>query len=56
MEEFEIVSENYTLYLGDCLEEMKKIEDNSIDFICCDPPYGTTTIKWDEILNFDKMW
>ena len=28
------------LYLGDCLEEMKKISDNSIDCIICDLPYG----------------
>ena len=27
------------LYKGDCLEEMKKIADKSIDMILCDPPY-----------------
>jgi len=47
---------NFDLQLGDCLELMKQIPDNSIDFICCDPPYGTTSIKWDEILDFNKMW
>ena len=26
---------------GDCLEEMKKLEDESIDLILTDPPYGT---------------
>lgn len=56
MEEFKIVSENYTLYLGDCLEEMKKIEDNSIDMILCDLPYGTTACSWDIIIPFDKLW
>ena len=35
---------------------MKNISDESIDFICCDPPYGTTSIKWDEVLDFNKMW
>jgi len=35
---------------------MKELPDNSIDFICCDPPYGTTTIKWDSVLDFEKMW
>lgn len=24
--------------------------------ICVDPPYGTTGIKWDNILDFKKMW
>ena len=44
------------LQLGDCLELMKEIPDESIDFICCDPPYGTTSIKWDSVLDFNKMW
>jgi len=44
------------LYNGDCLDVMKELPDKSIDFICCDPPYGTTNIKWDEVLDFKKMW
>jgi DNA modification methylase len=28
------------LILGDCLVEMKKIPDKSIDLVLCDPPYG----------------
>lgn len=28
------------LILGDCLQELKKIPDNSIDLILTDPPYG----------------
>ena len=28
------------LILGDCLEEMKKMPDKSIDLILTDPPYG----------------
>ena len=30
---------SYTLYKGDCLEEMKKIEDGSVDMILTSPPY-----------------
>ncbi len=44
------------LYHGDCLEEMKKIADKSVDFILTDPPYGTTACKWDSVIPFDKMW
>tara|TARA_R110002167_G_scaffold214605_3_gene419365 strand:- start:1747 stop:2487 length:741 start_codon:yes stop_codon:yes gene_type:complete len=44
------------LRLGDCLEVMKTIEDNSIDAIICDLPYGTTQNKWDNIIPFDLMW
>jgi DNA modification methylase len=27
---------------GECLEELKKIENNSVDCFICDLPYGTT--------------
>ena len=47
---------NYKLIHGDCLEEMKKIPDNSIDCIICDLPYGTTSCKWDVLIPFDKLW
>ena len=41
---------------GDCLEEMKKVEDKSIDMILCDLPYGTTACKWDTIIPFEPLW
>ena len=44
------------LILGDCLEEMKSIPDNSIDAIITDPPYGTTACAWDSVIPFDLMW
>jgi len=44
------------LRLGDCLEVMKTIEDNSIDAIITDPPYGTTACNWDSVIDFDLMW
>ncbi len=44
------------LRLGDCLEVMKTIEDNSIDLILTDPPYNTTGCKWDEAINLDLLW
>ena len=45
-----------TLYKSDCLIEMNKIADKSIDLILTDPPYGTTQCKWDSVIPFDKMW
>jgi len=45
-----------TLYKGDCLIEMNKIADKSVDMILCDLPYGTTACKWDVIIPFDKLW
>ena len=44
------------LRLGDCLEIMKTMEDNSIDAIICDLPYGTTACKWDNVIPFNEMW
>ena len=44
------------LYNGDCLEEMKQIEDNSIDLIFVDLPYGQTSCVWDKKIDLSKMW
>ena len=53
------------LYLGDCLEEMKKLDDNSVHLILADLPYGTTDrngkkgsriFKWDSVIPLDKLW
>ena len=44
------------LRLGDCLEVMKTIKSGSIDAIITDPPYGTTSCKWDSVIDFELMW
>ena len=36
---------------GDCLEQMKNIETNSIDLLFCDLPYGQTSCKWDCLID-----
>jgi len=55
---------------GDCLVEMKSIEEHSIDLILCDLPYGTTDrkgseskknagsrlLKWDTVIPLDELW
>ncbi len=46
---------------GDCLEEMKQIEDNSIDLVFCDLPYATkkysqVSCKWNTPIDLDKFW
>jgi len=45
-----------TLINGDCIEEMRKLRDNSIDLCLTDPPYGTTACKWDSVIPFHPMW
>lgn len=41
---------------GDCIELMKDIPDKSIDMVLCDPPYGTTKNKFDNIIPFETLW
>jgi len=41
---------------GDCLEELKSIDDNSVDLIFCDLPYGQLSIKWDCCIDLNKLW
>jgi len=44
-----------TLYLGDCLELLKQLPDNSVDSIVTDPPAGISFMneKWDTYSNAD---
>ena len=41
---------------GDCLDHMKGIDTDSVDFIFCDLPYGQTSCKWDCPIDLDKFW
>ena len=41
---------------GEAIETMKLLPDKSIDMILTDPPYGTTSCKWDTIIPFDPLW
>lgn len=52
----DVITENYSLLFGDCLERMKEIPDGSIDLILTDPPFGTIQNKWDSVIPFDLMW
>jgi DNA modification methylase len=36
----EVLSDSVTLWLGDCLEVLKTMADNSVDAVVTDPPYG----------------
>jgi hypothetical protein len=39
------------LLLGDCLDKLKELEDNSVDSIVTDPPYGLSFMgkDWDKV-------
>jgi len=44
------------LFHDDCFNILSNIENESVDLILCDLPYGTTQNKWDVILPLDKLW
>jgi site-specific DNA-methyltransferase (adenine-specific) len=52
----EINTTNYNIINGDCLTEMKNIEEKTVDMILCDLPYGMTKNSWDVLIPFDKLW
>jgi DNA modification methylase len=41
---------------GDCLLELKKLKDKSIDFVYCDLPYNQTACHWDKKLDHIALW
>jgi len=41
---------------GDCLEEMKKLPDKSVDLFICDLPYGETNCSWDNVIDIQEFW
>lgn len=49
------------LLLGDCLDVMSGIDDNSADMILCDLPYGVLNkgnsgARWDVVIPFEPLW
>ncbi len=44
------------LICGEALETLKTMEDNSVDAVICDPPYGTTQCKWDTVISLEDLW
>ena len=42
--------------LGDCLDILPLIPDNSVHAVITDLPYGTTYCKWDSVIPLYKLW
>lgn len=56
-----MMEDNIQLIHGDCLVEMQKITDKSVDAIICDLPYevlnkGNKNAHWDRMLPLDELW
>ena len=48
----DVVTSEYSLLFGDCLERMKEIPDGSVDLVLTDPPYQAIACKWDSMIPF----
>lgn len=48
----------YDIHLGNCLEVLKRIPENSVDSIVTDPPYGLAFMgkKWDYDVPDQAIW
>lgn len=46
------------IYNCDCLDGMRKLDNDSIDLILQDPPYNTTACKWewDIMIKIEEFW
>jgi site-specific DNA-methyltransferase (adenine-specific) len=44
------------IILGDAIEEMSKLPDNSIDLVVVDLPYGLTKNEKDKTINLELFW
>lgn len=51
-------NEMSTLFLGDCLDVMRKMDADSIDAIVTDPPYGLAFMgkDWDYGVPGEAFW
>ena len=46
----------HTIIHGDCLEELKKLDDNSVDAVITDPPYGLSNTKPTQVADVLAAW
>ena len=46
----------HTIIHGDCLEELRKLDDNSVDAVITDPPYGLSNTKPAQVADVLKAW
>lgn len=44
------------LYNECCFDALLNLEDDSVDLLLTDLPYGTTNCKWDSTLPLDRLW
>lgn len=53
--EYQSASMELGIHLGDTFELIKSVEDDSVDLIICDGPYGVTSFDWDRIPDIQEF-
>ena len=43
------------IYCGNAFDLLRKVEDESVDLVVCDGPYGVTQNDWDRILSIQEF-
>ena len=46
----------HILYNTQCQRGLPRLKENSINTVICDPPYGTTLLQWDTVIDFEWLW
>lgn len=44
------------VYCGDAIEVLSCMDDDSVDMVLTDPPYGVTRNEWDKVIDPCSMW
>ena len=44
------------IFNENCLDGMKRLDDNSIDFVCTDLPFNITACDWDKMIDLQAFW
>lgn len=51
-----VLADSFQLLFGDCLDLLPSLQDQSVDLILSDPPYGTTRCSWDSQIDLQALW
>src|SRR5262249_2527859 len=48
----QLQSTSHAVFAADCLDVLRRLPDNSIQLIVCDPPYNILMADWDQHSNY----
>src|SRR5215472_8714619 len=48
----EVAATSHIVAVGDCLQTLRKIPDQSVQLVVCDPPYNINVAAWDDLDHY----